>query len=156
MTSRAAQALAAGVQALGSAQAGLLIYLHGNLGAGKTSFCRAFIQSYLPEQRVKSPTYTLMEAYDTSSSPIYHFDLYRLCEPEELEYLGARELMVAPFIALIEWPEKAKGFLPGADMEIYLVVTAQGRALQIVAYSEGALRCVQFFEQHFELGLSTM
>jgi tRNA threonylcarbamoyladenosine biosynthesis protein TsaE len=148
MTAQVAQALAASVRTLSAEQAGLLIYLHGDLGARKTSFCRAFIQTYLPCQRVKSPTYTLMETYDTPSFPIYHFDLYRLCEPEELVYLGARELMVAPFVALIEWPEKAKGFLPNADMEIYLAVTGMGRTLQFVAHSVAALACVQLLESH--------
>lgn len=115
---------------------GLVVYLDGDLGAGKTSFSRAFIQEFLPGQRVKSPTYTLVESYLTPSVTLYHFDLYRLCEPEELEYIGIRDLLVSPFIALIEWPSKGQGALPKADLELSLTVLSEGRELSLQACSE--------------------
>lgn len=112
------------------------MYLQGELGAGKTSFSRAFIQSFLPEQRVKSPTYTLVESYSTPNLTIYHFDLYRLCEPEELEYIGLRDLLVAPFIALVEWPSKGQGVLPEADLVLNLNRLGEGREVIAQACSE--------------------
>ena len=131
-----AQNLAKTCQKIEAAAPGLVIYLQGELGAGKTSFSRAFIQTFLPGQRVKSPTYTLVESYVTPALTLYHFDLYRLCEPEELEYIGIRDLLVPPFMALVEWPTKGQGVLPKADLVLQLTRLGEGRELSLQASSE--------------------
>ncbi|MBN2864762.1 MAG: tRNA (adenosine(37)-N6)-threonylcarbamoyltransferase complex ATPase subunit type 1 TsaE [Thiotrichales bacterium] len=117
-------------------ESGLMVYLHGDLGAGKSFFSRGFIQHFLPEQKVKSPTYTIVESYKCYNFAVHHLDLYRLCDPEELEYLAIRDLLSGFFVALIEWPQKGEGFLPSADIEIHLSHQAQGRQIELVANSE--------------------
>lgn len=104
---------------------GLVVYLEGNLGAGKSFFTRALIQSFLPEQKVKSPTYTLVETYEGPLGEIHHFDLYRLCDPEELEFLGIRDLLKTHFLSMVEWPSKGEGVLQGADLVIQLQHAAE-------------------------------
>ena len=103
------------------ANAGLVIYLHGDLGAGKTTFTRGFIQGLGFNGKVKSPTYTLVEPYVFSSYNIYHFDLYRFTDAEEWEESGFREYFNAQSICLIEWPEKAADLLPEADIDVHLI-----------------------------------
>jgi len=115
-----AQKTAQVIQELFSLNSGLVVYLQGDLGAGKSFFSRAFIQYFLPQQKVKSPTYTIVESYQASLMTIHHFDLYRLSDPEELEYLAIRDLLTEPFIALVEWPQKGEGVLPSANILIEL------------------------------------
>jgi len=100
--------------------AGLVVYLHGDLGAGKTTFTRGFIQGLGFTGKVKSPTYTLVEPYVFSSYNIYHFDLYRFTDEEEWEASGFREYFNPQSICLIEWPEKAGDLLPQADIHVQL------------------------------------
>ncbi|WP_044409037.1 tRNA (adenosine(37)-N6)-threonylcarbamoyltransferase complex ATPase subunit type 1 TsaE [Thiomicrospira microaerophila] len=126
------------VQTLALFQPGLVVYLQGNLGMGKTCLSRAFIQTFLPNQRVKSPTYTLIEAYPAQGVTIYHLDLYRLAEPEELAYLGVRDLLSAPHLLLVEWPNKAQGFLPSADILLCIEPSGSGRVLTLTALSAHA------------------
>ncbi len=99
---------------------GALIYLHGDLGAGKTTLARAFLRALGVSGPIKSPTYTLLEPYQTTNQRLFHFDLYRLGDAEELEYLGLRECLDGQSITLIEWPERGYGILPPADICITL------------------------------------
>lgn len=141
----------AATQALGKRLAagcgeGLIVYLAGNLGAGKTTLARAIIAGLGYEGRVRSPTYTLVEPYRVAARTIYHFDLYRLADPEELEFLGIRDYLEPGVIWLVEWPERGEGMLPPADVGVVLEHVPDGRRAQIDARTAAGsrlLRCLQ-------------
>lgn len=122
------------------AQRGLareLVLLHGDLGAGKTTFARGLLRALGHVGAVKSPTYTLLESYELGGgrvggregSPlrVYHFDFYRIVDPGELVYMGIDELMAADAVKLVEWPGNAGGHLPPADIEVHLEAAGDGR-----------------------------
>lgn len=125
------------------ASPGLVIYLKGPLGAGKTTFARGFLRGLGYADVVKSPTYTLVEPYSfTGDLTCYHFDLYRLADPEELEFTGVRDYFNASSICLIEWPEKAAGYLAEADIECELAHDEQGRKMKLSSCSAKGERLV--------------
>jgi tRNA threonylcarbamoyladenosine biosynthesis protein TsaE len=97
-----------------------VVYLQGDLGVGKTTLVRFVLNALGYTQHVKSPTYTIVEPYDIKVLKIFHFDLYRLTDPEELEYLGVQDYFAPDSICFIEWPDKGKGWLPSADITIEL------------------------------------
>ena len=125
-----------GAELAGCAPAALIVYLHGDLGAGKTTFARGFLRGLGYTGSVKSPTYTLMEPYRIGGRSICHLDLYRLADAEELEYLGVRDLLQEESILLIEWPERGKGVLPAADLIVLISYLQHGRGISIHAESD--------------------
>jgi len=110
-----------------------LVFLHGHLGAGKTTLVRGFLRAGGYVGTVKSPTYNLVEEYTLGSRKIFHFDLYRLTDPEELEWIGIRDYFDQDAVCFIEWPDKGEGFLPEPDRTITLRAEEDGRCLTIEA-----------------------
>ena len=108
-----------------------LIFLQGDLGVGKTTLVRCFLRSAGYEGVVKSPTYNLIEEYTIDSLKVFHFDLYRLTDPEELEWIGIRDYFDQEAVCFIEWPDKGLGYLPAPDKIIRLLVKDGGRELII-------------------------
>jgi len=138
----AVAAAAAAVLTESSQRQGLVVFLLGDLGAGKTTFCRGVLKGFGHNGAVKSPTYTLVEPYELSSV-IYHFDLYRLGDPEELEYMGIRDYFDAGSLCLIEWPSKGRGFLPQEDLQLQINAQEPGRSYQLQAFSEAGQKVIQ-------------
>ena len=121
---------------------GLSLYLHGDLGSGKTTLARGLLRGLGYQGRVKSPTYTLVELYTVSRLNLYHFDFYRFREPKEWRDAGFNEYFNDASVCLVEWPEKAAGLLPAADLDIRLEFAGDGRDLSVRAGTESGKACL--------------
>ena len=120
---------AAGADIVKSLPRPAVIYLHGDLGAGKTTFVRGALRELGHYGLVKSPTFTLVESYSLPDVEVYHFDLYRISDPEELDYIGIREFCSASNICFIEWPNLGQPLVPKAYMEIFIQYVPEGRLI---------------------------
>lgn len=137
----------AAMEALGAALAqaipgGLVMHLSGELGAGKTTLVRGALRGLGYLGSVRSPTYTLVEPYEIAGRQVYHLDLYRLADPEELEWIGVRDLLDAGSLTLIEWPERGRDVLPTADLELRIDYQGEGRCVTLVGHSAAGDRVI--------------
>jgi tRNA threonylcarbamoyladenosine biosynthesis protein TsaE len=123
---------------------GLVVALAGELGAGKTSLVRAMLRALGVRGAVKSPTFTLVEPYVVSSLDFYHFDFYRLANPQEFRHAGFRDMFGTGAVCLIEWPERAAGQLPPVDLGVVLRVEGSGRHAVVTATSELGTACLRY------------
>lgn len=138
-----ADTLALGQQLASACDRPAIVFLEGDLGAGKTTLVRGWLQGLGYQGRVKSPTYTLVEPYEIAGQRLFHFDLYRLADPEELEYIGSRDYFDRQGLCLVEWPEKGVGMLPTPDMVVELQVADSGRQVRLCARSPLGEACLQ-------------
>ncbi len=125
-----------------------IIWLHGDLGAGKTTLSRGIIQGAGHQGNVKSPTYTLIEPYELETRNIWHFDLYRLADPEELEFMGVRDYFAGNNIAIIEWPERGQGVIPQPDLDITMLYKEEQRVIRINPLTDIGRRITTSLSQH--------
>ncbi|WP_237444393.1 tRNA (adenosine(37)-N6)-threonylcarbamoyltransferase complex ATPase subunit type 1 TsaE [Sinobacterium norvegicum] len=128
---------------------GITVYLQGDLGMGKTTFSRGVITGFGHRGAVKSPTYTLVEPYEFQAITVYHFDLYRLGDPEELEYMGIRDYFNDDSLCLIEWPVRGIGVLKEADLELTLTLQGAGRRVVWRAFNDAAEALATEWQQHY-------
>ena len=126
-----AATLALGAELAGRLRPGQCVYLIGDLGAGKTTLVRGLLHELGHTGAVKSPTYTLVEPYEDVRIPVYHFDLYRLGDPEELELIGVRDYFGPSAVCLLEWPQRGTGVIPPADLTVTLTVRGHGRHAEL-------------------------
>ena len=126
------------------------IYLRGDLGAGKTTLCRGIIRAMGHVGAVKSPTFTLVEPYSLTGGQVYHFDLYRLNDPDELEYIGVDDYFTSDALCLVEWPERAASTLPPGDLDIRLLIEGRKRTAILGAGSEFGSKVLELIKLEIE------
>lgn len=131
------------------------VYLEGDLGAGKTTLTRGVLRAYGYQGAVKSPTYTLIEPYELNDQRLYHLDLYRLGDPEELEFIGGRDVLDDEALCLIEWPSRGEGWLPEGDLRIHLSVADIGRLASVSAETERGQQWLSALEKAWESPIGT-
>ncbi len=144
----ATEALGADLARALRAVRGVQIWMEGDLGAGKTTLVRGLLRALGHTGSVKSPTYTLVEPYDVVGHKLYHLDLYRLADPEELEFLGVRELsreLSEGATVVVEWPVRGRGFLPPPDLVVSLTVEGEGRHARLEARSAQGVKLLSVF-----------
>lgn len=122
-----------------------MVTLAGALGAGKTTLVRGILRGMGYDGAAKSPTFSLVEPYEINGRPVFHFDLYRLQDPEELEYMGIRDYFDGPGLILVEWPEKGGGILPQEDVGLIITKTNGGRTLTWYAHTPSGQRMLDHF-----------
>ena len=122
---------------------GLVVFLLGEVGAGKTSLVRGALQGLGYQGAVKSPTYTLLEEYSIAGKNIIHFDLYRLSDPEELDLIGIRDYFNGKSCCFIEWPQRGQGYLPGEDLQIQILLDGNRRLARISSGSDLGMKVLK-------------
>ena len=137
-----------GARLIAACERGGVITLSGELGTGKTTLVRGALEAEGIDGGVRSPTYTLAEIYSLDRFAVVHFDLYRLADPEELEYLGYRDYLNPQTLCLIEWPQRAGGYLNAIDLEIKLEYVAQGRRLEFSAGTKWGQQLISRVNRH--------
>lgn len=144
-TQQLAQRIAKSVSAIQQT----VLHLEGDLGAGKTTFSRYLLQALGHSGSVKSPTYTLVEPYEIGELAVYHFDLYRLADPEELEFMGMRDYLNEADLLLVEWPSQGQGFLPEPSLHIQLVHSSEatGRVATLTAHNSQGMHIIQTLQE---------
>ena len=125
----------------------LLFLLNGDLGAGKTTISRGILQGLGHQGSVKSPTYTLVEPYELDIGMVYHFDLYRLIDPDELEHIGFSDYLSEAKLCIIEWSEKGGSYIPQPDISIDISVYQSGRHVTLNSATESGNRCINLLQQ---------
>lgn len=139
--------LAEGARFANTLTSGLTVYLHGDLGAGKTTLVRGLLLQLGHVGKVKSPTYTLVEPYEIEINHIniqvYHFDLYRFIDEEEWDAAGFRDYFNPHAICLIEWPEKAGNLIPQADIDVFIRITQSAREITYIANTNEGEKCLE-------------
>ncbi|MDF0606479.1 tRNA (adenosine(37)-N6)-threonylcarbamoyltransferase complex ATPase subunit type 1 TsaE [Neisseriaceae bacterium TC5R-5] len=127
------------------ASPGMVIYLLGDLGAGKTTFTRGLLNGLGHQGKVRSPTYTLVESYDIAHYQVHHFDLYRFADPSEWEDAGFREYFSPDSLCLVEWPQQAAALLPAPDVVLELTLAESGRRYRLIAHTDTGKSCLISF-----------
>ena len=130
---------------------GVNIYLHGDLGAGKTTLVRGALNGLGFVGKVKSPTYTLVEPYQVQVNKtiinVYHFDLYRFMDEEEWDAAGFRDYFNPHSVCLIEWPDKAGSLIPQADIDVYLELNGEGRIARLIGNTTAGKACLERYQE---------
>jgi tRNA threonylcarbamoyladenosine biosynthesis protein TsaE len=138
-----------GALVAGALSDGTLVFLQGDLGAGKTTLVRGLLRRLGYQGAVKSPTYTLLEEYLIDEKKIIHFDLYRLTDPEELDLIGIRDYFDDKSSCLIEWPQRGQGHLPQQDLEIQISLDGSGRSARILSFSNRGIKVLKAIQDKF-------